>query len=184
MNTSLITMLAAEQPGRVIGFDAQLMWDLGMQLFNTFIIVFILYYFIHKPITAMLDKRKQGIAQNIDDAKAAKADAIELKADYEERIAKIDEEAAKILKDARAKALVREEQIIAEAKKEAQLIKEKAAKDILLEKERVKDEMKTQMVDVSTLMASKFVALSLDEAKQNEIIDEIINGMGDVQWLS
>ena len=184
MNTSLITMLAAEQPGRVIGFDAQLMWDLGMQLFNTFIIVIILYIFIHKPITAMLDKRKQGIAQNIDDAKAAKADAIELKADYEERIAKIDEEAAEILKAARAKALEREEQIIAEAKKEAQLIKEKAAKDILLEKERVKDEMKTQMIDVSTLMASKFVALSIDEAKQNEIIDEIINGMGDVQWLS
>ena len=184
MNTSLITMLAAQQPGRVIGFDAQLMWDLGMQLFNTLIIVGILYIFIHKPVTAMLDKRKQGIAQNIDDAKAAKADAIELKADYEERIAKIDEEAAQILKEARAKALVREEQIIAEAKKEAQNIKEKAAKDILLEQERVKDEMKTQMIDVSTLMASKFVALSLDEAKQNEIIDEIINGMGDVQWLS
>lgn len=184
MNTSLITMLAAQQPGRVIGFDAQLIWDLGMQLFNTFVIVFVLYYFIHKPITAMLDKRKQGIAQNIDDAKAAKADAIELKADYEERIAKIDEEAAQILKDARAKALVREEEIIAEAKKEAESIKAKAAKDILLEQERVKDEMKTQMIDVSTLMASKFVALSIDEAKQSEIIDEIINEMGDVQWLS
>ena len=184
MNTSLITMLAAQEPGRVIGFDAQLMWDLGMQLFNTFIIVIVLYIFIHKPITAMLEKRKQGIAQNIDDAKARKAEAIELKADYEARIAKIDEEAARILKEARAKAVAREEQIIAEARKEAQLIKEKAAKDIVLEKERVKDEMKTQMIDVSTLMASKFVALSIDEAKQNEIIDEIINGMGDVQWLS
>ena len=32
------------------------------------------------------------------------------------------------------------------------------------------DEMKTQMIDVSTLMASKFVALSIDEAKQNEIM--------------
>lgn len=184
MNTSVITMLAAQEPGRVIGFDAQLMWDVGIQLFNTFIIVIILYIFIHKPITAMLDKRKQGIAQNIDDAKAAKAEAIELKADYENRIAKINEEAAQILKDARAKALVREEEIIAKARKEAQLIKEKAAKDILLEQERVKDDMKTQMIDVSTLMASKFVALSIDEAKQNEIIDEIINGMGDVQWLS
>ena len=184
MNTSLITVLAAEVPGRIIGFDAQLLWDLGMQLFNTFLIVIVLYVVLHKPITAMLDKRKEGIAKNIDDAKAAKADAIELKADYEEKITKIDEEAAQILKEARAKALVREEQIIAEARKEAEEIRAKSAADIRLEQERVKDEMKTQMIDVSTLMASKFVALSIDEAKQNEIIDEVIKEMGDVQWLS
>ena len=183
MNTSLITVLAASEPGRIIGFDAQLLWDLGMQLFNTFLIVILLYYILHKPVTAMLEKRKQGIAKNIDDAKAAKADAIELKAHYEE-ITKIDEEAAEILKEARAKALAREEQIIAEARKEADEIRAKAASDIRLEKERVKDEMKAQMIDVSTLMASKFVTLSLDEAKQNEIIDEVIKEMGDVQWLS
>lgn len=189
MNTSLITMLtatvdAATQPGRIIGFDAQLLWDLGMQLFNTAVIVIVLYVVLHKPLTAMLDKRKAGIAKDIDDAKAASADAAKLKADYEKRITTIDEEAAEILKEARAKALVREEQIIAEARKEAQSIKEKAANDIKLEQERVKDEMKTQMIDVSTLMASKFVALSIDEAKQNEIIDDIIKEMGDVQWLS
>ena len=62
--------------------------------------------------------------------------------------------------------------------------KAKAEADIRLEQEKVKDEMKTQMIDVSTLMASKFVALSIDEAKQNEIIDEVIKEMGDVQWLS
>ena len=184
MNTSLITMLSAELPGRIIGFDAQLFWDLGMQLFNTFLIVILLYYILHKPVTEMLEKRKQGIAKNIDDAKAAKADAIELKATYEEKITKIDEEAAAILKEARAKAVAREEQIIAAAKKEAEAIKAKAAADIRLEQEKVKDEMKTQMIDVSTLMASKFVALSIDEAKQNEIIDEVIKEMGDVQWLS
>ena len=99
MNTSLITMLSAELPGRIIGFDAQLLWDLGMQLFNTFLIVILLYYILHKPVTEMLEKRKQGIAKNIDDAKAAKADAIELKANYEEKITKIDEEAAAILKE-------------------------------------------------------------------------------------
>lgn len=184
MNTSLITLLASELPGRIIGFDAQLIWDLGMQLFSTFLIVIVLYRVLHKPITEMIDKRKKGIAQNIDDAKAAKADANRIKADYEEKINQIDEQAAQILKEARAKALVREEQIIAEARKEAQSIKEKAENDIRLEQERVKDEMKTQMIDVSAMMASKFVALSIDEKKQNEIIDEVIKEMGDVQWLS
>ena len=185
MNTSFITMLSsAELPGRIIGFDAQLLWDLGMQLFSTFVIVVVMYIFLHKPVTAMIEKRKKSIADNIDEAKAAKARAIELKADYEEKLTKVEEEAAAILKEARAKALAREEQIIAEARKEAEAIKEKAANDIRLEQERVKDEMKTQMIDVASLMAGKFVATSIDEAKQNEIIDEVIKEMGDVQWLS
>ena len=137
MNTSLITMLSAELPGRIIGFDAQLLWDLGMQLFNTFLIVILLYYILHKPVTEMLEKRKQGIAKNIDDAKAAKADAIELKATYEEKITKIDEEASAILKEARAKAVAREEQIIAAAKQEAEAIKAKAEADIRLDRKSV-----------------------------------------------
>lgn len=185
MNTSLITVLAAtELPGRIIGFDAQLLTDLGLQLFSTLVIVVALYFILHKPVTAMLDKRKQAIANEINEAKATNVNAAKLKADYEDKIAGIEEEAAQILKETRAKALAREEQMVAEAKKEIEAMKAKAANDILLEQERVKDEMKTQLIDVSTLMASKFVALSIDENKHQEIIDDIIKEMGDVQWLS
>lgn len=179
----MIALLASE-PGRIIGFDAQLLWDLGTQLFNTFLIVIVMYFALHKPVGQFLEKRKQNIAKNIDDAKAQKADAIELKASYEEKLTNIEAEAAEILKEARAKALAREEQIVTAARNEAHEIKVKAEEDIKLEEERVKDEIKTQMIDVSTLMASKLVALSLDEAKQKAIIDEVIEEMGDVAWLS
>lgn len=179
----MIALLASE-PGRIIGFDPQLLWDLGTQLFNTFLIVIVMYFVLHKPVSQMLEKRKQNIAKNIDEANTQKADAIELKANYEEKLVNIEAEAAEILKEARAKALAREEQIIAAARSEAQEIKAKAESDIKLEEERVKDEIKTQMINVSTLMASKLVALSLDEAKQKAIIDEVIEEMGDVAWLS
>ena len=185
MNTSLITVLAAtEQPGRIIGFDAQLLTDLGLQLFSTLFIVVVLYWILHKPVTAMLDKRKQAIANEINEAKSSNASAAKLKIDYEEKISSIEEEAAGILKEARTTALARQEQMVAEAKKDIEAMKAKAANDILLEQERVKDEMKTQMIDVSTLMASKFVALSIDANKHQEIINDIIKEMGDVQWLS
>ena len=184
MNTSFITVLAAEEAGRIIGFDTQLLWDLGLQWISTFIIIFILYKILFKPVTEFLDKRKDGIAHTIDEARTSKASALELKAEYEAKLAKIEEEADQILKDARAKAVAREEQIIAEAKQEAESIKAKALKDINLEQERVKDEMKQQMIDVSTMMASRFVATSLDEAKHQEMIDDIIKEMGDVQWLN
>nr|WP_302599390.1 F0F1 ATP synthase subunit B [uncultured Cellulosilyticum sp.] len=185
MNTSFITVLAAtEEAGRIIGFDVQLLWDLALQWISTFIIIFILYKLLFKPMTEFLDKRKDGIAKTIDDARSSKASALELKADYESKLAKIEEEADRILKDTRAKALAREEQIIAEAKQEAESIKQKALNDIALEQERVKDDMKKQMIEVSSMMASRFVATAMDEAKHQEMIDGIIKEMGDVQWLN
>lgn len=185
MNTSLITVLSAtEEAGRIIGFDYQLLWDLALQWISTGIIIFILYKLLFKPMTEFLDKRKDGIAKTIDDAHLSKAEAIELKATYEAKLAKIEEEADQILKDTRAKALVREEQIIAEAKKEAEAIRQKAAADMVLELERVKDDMKKEMIEVSTMMAERVVAASIDETKHNAIIDEIIKEMGDVQWLN
>ncbi|PHV69860.1 ATP synthase F0 subunit B [Sporanaerobium hydrogeniformans] len=185
MNTSFITVLsAATEPGRIIGFDVQLLFDLAEQWFATMVIVFILYKLLFKPATDFLDKRKVGIAKNIDDANKSKVEAIELKKNYESKLAKIEDEANQILKDTRAKALLREEQIIKEAKEEAENIKRKALDDIKLEQERIKDELKKEMIEVSTIMASKFVSASIDETKQNEMIDDIIKEMGDVQWLS
>lgn len=184
MNTSFITVLAAEQAGRIIGFDVQLLWDLGLQWVSTAIIIFALYKILFAPVTEFLEKRKAGIAKTIDEAKDSKASALELKADYEAKLAKIEEEADQILKDTRAKAVAREEQIIAEARKEAESIRQKALNDIALEQERVKDEMKQQMIEVSSIMASKFVASAMDETKHQEMIDSIIKEMGDVQWLN
>ena len=185
MNTSFITVLAAtEEAGRIIGFDKQLLWDLGLQWFSTMIIVIVLYKLLFRPVTEFLDKRKAGIAKTIEDANASKAEAIEFKADYEEKLAKVEDEVTQILRDARAKALHREEQIIAEAKKEAESIRQKAIEDAKLEQERAREEMKSQIIDISTMMAEKFVASSIDEQKQSEIIDNIIKEMGDVQWLS
>ncbi len=185
MNTSFITVLSATaEPGRIIGFDAQLLFDLAEQWFATMLIVFVLYKLLFKPVTEFLDKRRAGIAKNIDDANKSKVEAMELKKDYESRIAKIEDEANQILKETRAKALVREEQIIKEAKEEAENIKRKALNDIKLEQERVKDEMKKEIIEISTVMASKFVSSNIDEVKQSEMIDDIIKEMGDVQWLN
>ena len=44
--------------------------------------------------------------------------------------------------------------------------------------------MKNELIEVSTLMAGKFVSGNLDKDKQNEIIDDIIKEMGDVNWLN
>ncbi len=184
MNTSFITLLAATEPGKIIGFDLPLLWDLSLIWISLFVIIWILYKLLFKPVTDFLDKRKNTIAETINDATSKKASAIQLKADYEAKLRNIKDEANQILKDTRAKALVREEEIIKAAKEEAENIKQKAQSDIKLEQERIKDELKKEMIEISTIMASKFVSASIDEAKHHALIDETIKEMGDVQWLS
>ena len=59
---------------------------------------------------------------------------------------------------------------------------ERASREIELEKSKMKDEVKQEMVAVATAMAGKFVASSLDSEKQAQLIDEALNEMGDDTW--
>ncbi|MDA3733367.1 F0F1 ATP synthase subunit B [Niameybacter massiliensis] len=168
---------------KIIEFSMQTGWEWFVQLLALFLIIAILAKLLFKPVSEFLDKRQAMIAAEVNGATNAKKDAESLKKDYQSKLVNIEAEASEILKQARAKALVREEEIINEAKKEAEAIKEKAFKDIELEKERVQSEMKQEMIEVATLMASKFVAESMSADKQNALVDDMIKEMGDVQWL-
>ncbi|MEG0013467.1 MAG: F0F1 ATP synthase subunit B [Cellulosilyticaceae bacterium] len=169
---------------KIIEFSMVTVWDWFFQLGALFLIIFILAKLLFKPVSDLLEKRQAGIAANINDAKNAKNAAATLKSEYESKIADINAEAGDILKAARAKALAREEEIITAAKAEAEAIKIKAMEDMKLEQERVRAEIKDEMIEVATLMAGKFVATAMDDAKQSELIEEIIGEMGDVQWLN
>ncbi|MBR3599591.1 MAG: ATP synthase F0 subunit B, partial [Lachnospiraceae bacterium] len=113
-----------------------------------------------------------------------KADAAKLKAEYDERLKQADDEAEEILTAARKKAVKNEENIVAEAKEEAARIIKRANQEAELEKNKVKDEVKQEIIGVATAMAGKFVQGNLDEAKQAELIEATLKEMGDNTWQS
>ena len=93
-------------------------------------------------------------------------------------------EAEQILSDARKTAMHNETKIIDEAKAEAARIIERANVEAELEKQKVADEVKQQIVTVAAVMASKLVARSIDEKDSNALIEETLNEMGEKTWLS
>ena len=121
-----------------------------------------------------------------DVARAAKEkqDAIEFKAEYDEKLKAVDKEAEQILSQTRKNAVKRENEIVDEAKAEAARIVDRANHDIELEKSKVKDDVKKEMVSVATVMAEKIVASSLDEEKQSQLIADTLEEMGEETWLS
>lgn len=184
MSQAFTTLLTAAPQSKIIEFSMVTVWDWMIQLFALFLIIFILSKLLFKPVTEFLEKRQAMIASEINEANTAKTDAAALKVKYQEKIAHIEDERNEILKEARAKAVAREEEILAAAREEADTIKAKALQDIKLEEERVRAQMKEEMIEVASLMASKFVETSINESRQNELISEIITEMGDVQWLN
>ena len=78
----------------------------------------------------------------------------------------------------------KEEEIVAEAKEEAARIISRANAEVELEKKKVKDEVKTEMIAIASAMAGKIIAQSIDAKKQGKLIDETLKEMGDQTWLS
>lgn len=168
--------------GRIFGLDSQLIFDAVILAINVFILFVLLSYLLFNPVRDMLKKRQEMITNDRENAKKDKEDALNLKAEYEERLKTVDKEAEAILNEARKKALKNQENIENEAKEEANRIIERAKVEAELEKNKAADRIKQEIIGVATLMAEKIVAVSIDEAEQNKLIDETLREMGDNTW--
>ena len=63
-------------------------------------------------------------------------------------------------------------------------IRVRADKDIALEKNKVKDEVKQEMITIASAMAGKIIKTSISAQQQDALIDETLKEMGDSTWQS
>lgn len=170
--------------GRIFGIDAQLLFDGAVLAINIFILFVLLSYILFNPVRKLLTDRQAKIAAERDMTAADREDAKALKADYEEKLKNANKEVEAILSDARKKALKNGERIENEAKEEAARIIAHAKAEAELEKQKAADDVKKEIILVSTLMANKLVAASIDKKTQDSLIEETLREIGDDTWLS
>ena len=167
---------------RIFDLDPQLLQDALFLAINIFILFLVGSFLLFNPVRNLLKKRQDLIEADIESAKKDKEDAAALKSEYDAKIKAADKDADAILADARKKALAREEQIVEEAKAEAARIVARAGTEAELEKKRVADDMKKEMIAVATAMAGKVVSASMDTQIQESLVEETLNEMGDETW--
>ena len=167
---------------RLIGFDVQLLHDAAIMGISIFILFFGLSYLLFNPVRDVLKKRRERVLSELEDASTKSKDANELKALYESKLKDISLERDRILEDARKKAKLKEADIIAKAEQEAKIITQRADKEIELEKRKALDELKREIVDIASVMASKALSSSMDMNIQKSIIDEALKGIGESTW--
>lgn len=169
---------------RLFDLDWQLLADSCLSIIAVFFLFLALSYLLFNPARKMLNNRKEKIKRELDEAQRSMEDAGRLKAEYEERLKNIDREAEEILSSARKKALANESQILSQAKEEAARILERARMEAELEKQKMADNMKKEMISIASLMAGKVVSATVDTAVQNRLIEETLQEIGESTWQS
>ncbi|MCL1848232.1 MAG: ATP synthase F0 subunit B [Clostridiales bacterium] len=169
-------------PGRVFGLDMQTVFSVGIHLFNLALLAFILARFLYKPVRDYLFKRTARISEQLMRAGEEMHEAEYLKQEYEEKLLDFERDREALLALAQKQAQEQCGQLLDEARVEADAMRAAAAEEINEEKQRVQAEMQRVIIEVATAMASKYVALSLDEATHRRLFDQTLSELEEVTW--
>ena len=145
---------------------------------NLFVQMFIVKKFFLDKILAVLDQRREAADKQINEAQAARAEAMDIKKTYEQNMLQANQQASEILASAQKTATERSEKIIGQAQQQAAQIKSKASADIAMEKKKAINEAKDEISSLAMAIASKVVERELGQKDQSGLIDRFINELG------
>ena len=148
------------------------------QICNLFLQLLIVKIFFLDKIKAILDQRREAADKEITDAEAAKAEALAIKATYEQNMKEAKAKADDILTSAQRSATSRSEEIINQAQAAAAQIKSKASADIEMEKKKAINDAKNEISGIAMAIAGKVVQRELSAADQEQLIDSFIDELG------
>jgi len=186
LTTKLVTavlMTADEMTPRLFDLDFQLLADAVLSIIAVFVLFLAMSYFLFNPAREFLKKRQDKIRNELEEARVSQEEAAALKKEYEDKLANINKEADEILSATRKKATANETRIITEARAEARIVA-RAKIEADLEKKKVADEVKNEMVSLASVLAGKVIGNTIDAAAQDSLIDETLKEIGDSTWLS
>ena len=175
-------LLQSLPPGRLFAIDEQTIAQMVFILINAAVLAFVLSKLLYKPVLKILTDRRERIQAEVESAEQNKADAIKLKAEYEQKMKDITSEKNEILEAARKLASEKSKEQMAEAKSEADALRTRAQKEIELEQERAKSEMKQAVIDISSVMVTKFLTRTIDAEAQEQLFNETMAELEEIKW--
>ena len=177
-------VLSSVPDGRPFGMDSQTIVQIVANLINVGVLAFILAFLLYRPIRGILRKRADKIEGQLQHAEDEIAKAEKLRLQYEKKMDEVQRERDIILSDTRKNATETGQRLIAEAKKEADAIRARATANIELEWERAESEMRTAIIEVSSVMAEKFVTLAINKKTHDRLFDDTMADLEGIKWRS
>jgi F-type H+-transporting ATPase subunit b len=141
----------------------------------------ILFVFMAKwvvpRINQTLEARRDKIQGDLEKAEQARREAEKELSDYRQQLAGAREESNRIIEEARQTAESMRKDLTAKAEQESQQIVARAQEEIRAERDRVFQELKAQVGELSLALVGRVIGDSMDESRQRKLVDRYIEDL-------
>jgi F-type H+-transporting ATPase subunit b len=147
------------------------------QIVNFLILFVALRVLLWKPATQRIEERRERLQQEREDAEAVAQLRAEVEAKREQMLDEAREEAQKVVAKAQQEAGTLKERMIEEASEQAEEIKDRAREDAEEERNRILGEMRGEIAALATAAAQRIIGESLDEQRQRALVNAFFSGV-------
>ncbi|MCC7363207.1 MAG: F0F1 ATP synthase subunit B [Dehalococcoidia bacterium] len=144
------------------------------QVANFFLLLVILRLVAYKPILKMLDDRKQKIAEGLNAAEIARAEAAQAQANIASQLQEGQRQAQEVVAGAQQIAARIQAEAREQANRDREDSLERARAEIQLERDRAVADLRREFADITVSAAEKVIGQSLDRTAHQRIIDEAL----------
>ena len=143
--------------------------NLVYTIINLIVLFLLLRHFLIKPVSDIMEKRRQMIADGLQGAQDAQSDAQKMKQEYEDALKGAKLESAAIVEKARSE----DDRIVSEAGSKAGDLLEAAKENVRIEREKTMKDLQTQIAGLAMASAEKIVG-----DKEQNIYDQFLGEVG------
>ena len=143
--------------------------NLVYTIINLIVLFLLLRHFLIKPVSDIMEKRRQMIADGLQGAQDAQSDAQKMKQEYEDALKGAKLESAAIVEKARSEAKTEYDRIVSEAGSKAGDLLEAAKENVRIEREKTMKDLQTQIAGLAMASAEKIVG-----DKEQNIYDQFL----------
>lgn len=148
----------------------------------TFLVVFlVLRAKVWGPLLTALDEREQRIRESLEAADRASEEAQAQLAEHEKRLNEAEVEARKIVGEAREAAEKVKDQIVEDARAEAQRTIDQGRNTLDTEKNAALMQLRAEVADLAVGAAGAILDAELDAERNRKIVDDFISRLPDSQ---
>jgi F-type H+-transporting ATPase subunit b len=144
------------------------------QCANFFVLVFLLRFTLYKPILKMLDERKQKIAEGLNAAEIARAEAASAQTNIQAQLVTARQEGQELVANAQNVATRIQAEAREQANRDRDVALERARAEIERERDRAIALLRGEFADITVTAAEKVINQSLDRQAHQRIIDETL----------
>lgn len=147
------------------------------QIVNFAILAFLLRRFAYTPILNALDQRRERIEKGLEDARLAEEARANAESERQQILDQARAEAQGVVAEANQRGEAQAAKIVEDAQSQAQAIREEARAEAQAERNRMLGEMRGQISALAIAAANQLIGASLDERRQMELVNEFFSGV-------